>query len=277
MNSPYSISSLMALLRKPFPTTEDRSSSIKVLLGVSIFVTLFLYLLKPFDLDKAGGETLKIAFTFGCITFLSGLVYDLILRYVFRLKQEGEKYNLARWIITIVGLLLFISFFNFLYLFFIFGLPKSAFFNMIGATFIVGIFPTVFIGAISMLKSEKKNIEIANKLNTKVSSQTSNTTSSKTIFDIPTKDILYIESLQNYISIYYTKSTDLQKKTERATLKSCVAQIENTDLIKCHRSYIVNRSKIENVSGNAQGLKLKLVEVAFLVPVSRSYISKFKA
>jgi len=277
MNSTYSISNLSDLLRKPFPESEDKNSFIKALFGVSIFVTLFLFIIQPFDIEKADNSVFKVAFIFGCITFFSGLVYDLILRFIFRLKQEGERYNLGRWILKIIGLLLFISFFNFLYLFFMFGLPLSAFYNMIGATFIIGIFPTVFIGTISMLKSEKKNLELAHKLNTKTKSKKDKKTHEGALFDISTKDIHYIESLQNYINIYYSNGEDIKKKTERATLKSCVEQIKNTTLLKCHRSYIVNRSKVENVSGNAQGLKLKLVGLEFLVPVSRNYILEFKA
>ena len=127
-----------------------------------------------------------------------------------------------------------------------------------------------------MLKHEKRNAEIAETINsTPKISKPHKVISS--IFDIPTDQIYYIESLQNYVNIYHSTEDTIQKKTERATLKSCEALIKNTDLIKCHRSYIVNTSKIENVSGNAQGLKLHLYDYDTIVPVSRSYIPLFRA
>jgi DNA-binding LytR/AlgR family response regulator len=39
---------------------------------------------------------------------------------------------------------------------------------------------------------------------------------------------------------------------------------------RCHRAYIVNLAAVEHVSGNAQGYKLHLKDVAELIPVSRN-------
>jgi len=95
---------------------------------------------------------------------------------------------------------------------------------MIWSTFLVGVFPTVLIGTISMLKHEKRNAEIAETINsTPKISKPHKVISS--IFDIPTDQIYYIESLQNYVNIYHSTEDTIQKKTERATLKSCEALI----------------------------------------------------
>jgi DNA-binding LytR/AlgR family response regulator len=48
------------------------------------------------------------------------------------------------------------------------------------------------------------------------------------------------------------------------------------DFFRCHRTYIVNTSKIADVSGNAQGLKLEIEKTEFKIPVSRSQIPEFK-
>lgn len=127
-----------------------------------------------------------------------------------------------------------------------------------------------------MLKSERSNANIAATLNKKTIVYQPTIVGSS-IFDISTDKIWALESLQNYVNIYYWDGADIEKKTERSTLKSCEALITNTKLIRCHRSYIVNTSKIENISGNAQGLKLKLTDFDVLIPVSRSYIPLFKA
>ena len=44
---------------------------------------------------------------------------------------------------------------------------------------------------------------------------------------------------------------------------------------RCHRAYIVNLDKIEQVEGNAQGYKLKLQGTEDLIPVSRNLNSEF--
>jgi DNA-binding LytR/AlgR family response regulator len=52
-----------------------------------------------------------------------------------------------------------------------------------------------------------------------------------------------------------------------------------TEIIRCHRSYLVNLMAVNRVDGNAQGLKLsfsKSLAMTHIVPVSRSFIADFK-
>jgi hypothetical protein len=270
------INSLKSFLNRPFPEAENISIYTRTMFIISIFVTLFLGILQPFNMDQINGNVWKHSLIFGTITFVSGMSYEVIFRYIFKIKKEGKSYTLIVWTIQVVGLILFISFFNFLFLAYEFGMPLNGVINMIWATFLVGLFPTVFIGTISMIKSEKRNSEIANSLNNKTI-KPEHIINKISIYDIQSNNIWFIESLQNYVNIYYWNGEEIVKKTERATLKSCENLIVNTNLIKCHRSFIVNSSKIENVTGNAQGLKLKLQDHETKVPVSRSFIPLFKA
>lgn len=270
------IQAAKSFLTRPFPEAPNLYTYIKTLFVIAIFVSLFLGLIQPFNMDQVEGSTWKYALLFGAITFISGISYELILKYVFRMKKEGEGYTFIKWVLQVVGLLIFISLFNYLYLAFEFNMPINGLLYMMWATFLIGIFPTVFIGTISMLKSEKSNLEIAASLNQKTILHKPSVHESS-IFDIPTTKIWYLESLQNYVNIYYWNNGSIEKKTERSTLKSCEALITNTTLSRCHRSYIVNTSKIIRITGNAQGLKLKLTDHETLIPVSRSYIPLFKA
>lgn len=276
MTITHYIKSIRSLFSRPFPEAPNLSTYVRTLFIIAIFVSLFLGLIQPFDIDQVGGSTWKYSFLFGAITFMAGISYELILRYVFKIKKEGENYTLLKWMLQVIGLLIFISIFNYLFLSFKFNMPLSGLLSMIWATFLVGIFPTVFLGTISMLKSEKSNSKIAATLNKRTILHQPKVQES-IIFDIPTDKIWALESLQNYVNIYYWNGEAIEKKIERSTLKACEALITNTALIRCHRSYIVNSGKIDNISGNAQGLKLKLKYFEILIPVSRSYIPLFKA
>ena len=274
-NTQY-IKSIRSLIFRPFPEASNLSTYIKTLFLIAIFVSLFLGLIRPFNMNDIEDSTWKYSLIFGAITFISGVGYELILRFIFKLKKEGDNYTFIKWMLQVIGLMIFISLFNYLYISLEFGMPLDGLLYMMWATFLVGVFPTVFIGTISMLKSERSNSEIAATLNKKTNINQS-TVNDSTIFDIAADKIWAIESLQNYVNIYYWNGTTIEKKTERSTLKSCEEQIASTSLVRCHRSYIVNTSQIENISGNAQGLKLKLSDFETLIPVSRSYIPLFKA
>ena len=76
--------------------------------------------------------------------------------------------------------------------------------------------------------------------------------------------------MQHYSTL--TENT-LKKVTYRVILSSFEVQLkEASNLVRCHRSYIVNLKKVKNISGNAQGLKLELINQSEIIPLSRKLI-----
>lgn len=59
-------------------------------------------------------------------------------------------------------------------------------------------------------------------------------------------DLLYVEALQNYVSIY----TKTKKYITYLTFKSVEEYLAGDQFIKTHKSYIVSASKIDNIEGN---------------------------
>ena len=53
------------------------------------------------------------------------------------------------------------------------------------------------------------------------------------------------------------------------------ALVDNDIFFRCHRAYIINLDKVEQVEGNAQGYKLKVRGTEERVPVSRSLNKEF--
>jgi DNA-binding LytR/AlgR family response regulator len=70
--------------------------------------------------------------------------------------------------------------------------------------------------------------------------------SDKRIEKTELNDILYAESVCNYVSIY----TAGKKILAYFTMKSLESQLPLNDFIKIHQSYLVNASKIDAIEGN---------------------------
>ena len=85
--------------------------------------------------------------------------------------------------------------------------------------------------------------------------------SDKRIEKIELNDIIYAESVGNYVSIY----TGNKKIIAYLTMKSLEAQLPAEDFIKIHQSYLLNCSKIEAIEGN----EIKIANKT--LPISRNY------
>ena len=85
--------------------------------------------------------------------------------------------------------------------------------------------------------------------------------SDKRIEKIELHDMLYAESVGNYVSVY----TNGKKIIAYLTMKSLESQLPVDDFIKIHQSYLVNCSKIDAIEGNEIKIGSKSL------PISRNY------
>lgn len=68
----------------------------------------------------------------------------------------------------------------------------------------------------------------------------------KTLHKIVLNDILYIESDRNYITVVTTK----QKLSYIDSLKNWVEKLPESQFIQTHKSFIINRTYVDKISGN---------------------------
>lgn len=88
--------------------------------------------------------------------------------------------------------------------------------------------------------------------------------SEKRIERIDVRDILYIESLGNYVSI----CAGPKNLIAYLTLKGLESQLPMNDFIKIHQSYIINFNRVEAIEGN----QLLMGNKSF--PIGRNYRDK---
>lgn len=87
------------------------------------------------------------------------------------------------------------------------------------------------------------------------------------------KNIYYIESDDNYIKVWYQDSSGSERQYMlRCRLKTVEESFAGSDLMRCHRKYIINVSKIQVLRKEKEGYHVDLgVESIGDVPVSKTY------
>jgi adenylate cyclase len=90
---------------------------------------------------------------------------------------------------------------------------------------------------------------------------------------LPLEALLYISAEDNYSRVVWTKGKLVKQKVLRSTLKHLEEQLSGTDMLRCHRSYLVNCSRYRML-GDSRGYKLSTSEDPRTIPVSRAYSRK---
>jgi hypothetical protein len=157
----------------------------------------------------------------------------------------------------------------------------------VGNTFLVGILLVSLIVSVNSNRLNARYIREANLL--EHSRRVFNTPKNVSIvpietqvkmdrFDLKIDQFLFAKADGNYLMLYMYNGNDLIQLLKRITITEFEKQLGVIDqIVRTHRSYIVNLSFLEHVKGNAQGYQISLKHGNFTIPVSRNMIPAFEA
>lgn len=90
---------------------------------------------------------------------------------------------------------------------------------------------------------------------------------------VSSSNLYYIESDDNYIKVWYSDSHDTIKQYMlRCKLKTVEESFLDSNLVRCHRKYIVNMDKVSTLRKEKDGYELELDNEGIpLIPVTKTY------
>lgn len=90
-------------------------------------------------------------------------------------------------------------------------------------------------------------------------------------------DILYIESVGNYVKVCRLKDGEVRREMMRATTKQMEVDMNDDPMIvRCHRAFLVNLTQVEQVVIKSGTMKLVIKHSGESIPVSRSNMQRVK-
>ncbi len=280
---------LKKYLNQPFPNSENKW---KTIILVSLFVALFLIVFQPFGINLIEKTTAKIFFLsgYGIVTFVVLIIDLIIIESLFPIFFRERNWVIWKEFIWLLWVIFSIGLGNAIYTAITFEHSKPSIELIIVFQFLtlaVAVIPvTILIISKQKYLSRKYSVS-ANDVNKKLEKEKSGSSINQQIkiygdnlkdfIEVEISDFLFIESSGNYIEIHYIENDKEIRKTLRNTIKSSLSFFNNIhEVMQCHRAFIVNSSKIINVKGNSQGLRLALEKCDIEVPVSRGYVEKIK-
>lgn len=277
---------------KSYPFTENVRKIITGNLVIGLFVAFFLVVFQPFEINlwQTNFKLLKLA-GFGIVSFVVPTFISTVTYLFFSPRTREERWTIGKEIISIIIVLSGIAVGNLLYGNWLGIMPFSfeGYLTVLFFTCVIGIFPVTLHVMRKHNRYLRENLEKTRAINEEIATHKMNSPEKETtlphppeiiltaengkdVYKLDPDSLLYIESSDNYSSVYYCLNNEQKKLLIRSSLKRIESQMNDQRIVRCHRTFIVNLTKITNVQGNAAGYKLSLLGCETLIPVSRSYI-----
>ena len=98
----------------------------------------------------------------------------------------------------------------------------------------------------------------------------------KEYIELKLSDFLYAEAQDNYTLIVYKEKNKKNEKILRATISHIEKQLKYQEIVRCHRSYLINLSSGFKFHKSDNKAHLKLPDWDIVIPVSRSKEQELK-
>ena len=277
-------------LKKPFPLIESLRDKLLISLISGIVVVAFLVIFQPFGIDIVRESIYLYLSGYGLIATVIIALNLILLPLILPEYINYDKWTIWKNMLFILWVLIDITLLNYaygqylvsqVYIDALLHSDRTGLLSWIFMTFSVGIFPVFFIVYFAERQFLKRNQRIAVEINKGIHKLTidyeginiSLELGKSKSFEINTSELLCIQGEGgNYSTVYWQNEMGTQKELLRLTLLNFLEKVAaDKNILRCHKSYIVNLDKVENVHGNARSLMLEIERLDFEIPVSRSF------
>ncbi len=259
--------------KKPYNRVETSRQKTVFILVFGLFIFLFLFLFKPFGMAQLKPTSqLFVSLGFGLVTIFMLSIFKFLIEPVV-IKENWTFGKSIFWGLLIASSIGVANYFYISILFpqiFIFKYLLFAIWTAI----LVGIIPVTIGYIVSFNRIYKTALREAAIPPEKVLWESEAIISAgnpKNNYKFNPKNIVYLCSNDNYVTIVSIKGETLTKTHLRGTLKAAEWELrKNTSFFRCHKCFIVNAEFMDHVTGNVQNMKIKLKPQGLEIPVSRS-------
>ncbi len=254
---------------------RDRYLLIVIIL---LFSIIFLNVFVPFNINRWYSDSGFIQFLrlsgYGVIVAITLLFTQFPLRKIFHIRTFQVK-SFILWLGIEISLI------SLIYIF-LYGNPLGNFMNELTFSLkytLLGIFLPYSLSLL-LIHYRNQHIELKS-LKIRVSqpgipaSIGFKDEKEKIRFSVLLKDLLLLESADNYVYVYYLSAGKPHRKILRNSLRNLEDKLKPHSLVRCHRSFIVNKENVEMVQKERKKFFLSLRGTDRLIPVSTKYSAEF--
>lgn len=272
----------MQFYEKAIPEYLTRKGNlIRLVIFTAVFALAFINIYDPFRVDTYLELRGIRLFLYSSFVILTGMLVVVVSRIVMYHLSKRRQLNYWRYILWVFLEILVMAFVYSIYVKFI--LADSRDFMEISSvsmknTSLIILLPYTILWLFFSWQDKSYKLQ-------ELEEQEPSTTNAKPAMipfkdekgtlrlSVQNSDLLYLEAADNYVTIYYYFGEKVQKFMVRNSVRSYEEQFRGSNIIRCHRSYMVNLDKVRIIRKEKDGLHLEIdSKPPISLLVSKTYV-----
>lgn len=259
----------------------EKSNIVRLILLTALFALVFINIYKPFSSSNWYAVSEFKFFVFSSLIILTGVlvvVLSRIVMYYWGRKHAISIYGYGVWIVLEI---FFMSLFYTIYTLVL--NPEREYLNVFKEsainTSLVLLLPYSVLHFYFSYQEKERQLRLLEE-NRAEAAMKQNVFSfydekNELRLSVKRNNLLYLESADNYVCIWYLNKGLLTKFMLRNSLKAIEESLMDTNVLRCHRSFMVNFDQVKVIRREKDGVYLELdIEKVPDIPISKTYSEK---
>lgn len=259
----------------------ERSNIVRLILLTALFALVFINIYKPFSSSSWYAVSEFKFFVFSSLIILTGVLVVVASRIIMYYWGKKHEISITEYTVWIVFEIFFMSLFYTIYTLVL--NPERDYLNVFKEsainTILVLLIPYFVLHLYFSYREKERQLlllaeekaDAAGKLSVFSFYDEKN----ELRLSVKRSNLLYIESADNYVCVWYLNKGALTKFMLRNSLKAIEESFSRTNILRCHRSYMVNFDQVKVIRREKDGVYLELgIEGVPDIPISKTYSEK---
>jgi len=269
------------MLNQKIPTYfHSKQNIIYLVLSTAIFALTFINIYKPFSSESWYDVSDLRFFVFSSLIILTGVLVVVISRIIMYYVGKKKRITVGNYSIWIILEIFFMSLFYTIYT--VYLNPERDYLSVFKEssinTALVLLLPYALIHLYIIYRENKRQLQLMEEKTETISSQKIYCfydEKNELRLSVNKNNLLYLESADNYVLIWYLNKGLLTKFMLRNSMKSMEEQLNDTNVLRSHRSFMVNFDQVNVIRRQKDGIYVEfgLKDVPD-IPISKKYSEK---
>lgn len=273
---------MMEFFKQPIPAyIYEKQNIVKLILLTALFALVFINIYKPFNSPSWYTVSEFKYFVFSSLIILTGVLVVVISRIIMYYRGKKHTISVGSYSFWILLEIFFMALFYTIYTLTLnperdyLAIFKESAIN----TSLVLLLPYSVLHLLFSYQEKERQLRLLEESKEEAGKKQGAISfydeKNELRLSVKSEHLLYLESADNYVCIWYLNKGLLAKFMLRNSLKAMEESLEGTNILRCHRSYMVNFDQVKVLRREKDGIYLELgVDKVPDIPISKTYSEK---